>query len=435
MMAEPSFLPEHAGRGHYGKEGHMTRSLPAAPSLRYLQEEAKDLLKAQRQGDAGACPTLRLLRRFQKASDEQLLSSHVALHEAQLALALDYRFKSWADLRHHLRTAMPRGVCSLNSVALRCRQEIPEYAGAGVPMGIVAALNHAGAEMDFMDFTAATGWAFSFGYKYDDISPAFMAVRGNPRDDGPTEVFGFLPTRLGYGYAMARTGNVEELWPFVVKHVDAGTPIMSEHMDGGLITAYRQQDGKRQIFFDGTAPGAGWLDADKLQPYAVYVLVREREPEPPEQVLAAALGRAAQKGSEHAWHGVPQGMSALKAYRADVADAGKDFAKCGEWFCWAAFERLMARKCAAVWLASVVPKFKGKPSKCLKEAASHYGRAWRRYEEYRAAAGAGEPTVQSLQQRARTPERIAAILPILDRAINEEAAGLRQLESAETLLK
>jgi hypothetical protein len=413
----------------------MSRSLPASPSLRYLQEEAKDLLKAQRQGDAGACPTLRLLRRFQNAPERQVLSSHVALHEAQLALALDYGFKSWADLRQHLRTVTPRGVDSLDAVRLRCRQEIPEYAGAGVPLGVVVALNHAGSEMDFMDFTAATGWAFSFGYKYEDISPAFMAVRGNPRDDGPYEVFAFLPTRLGYGYAMARTGNIEELWPFVVKHADAGTPIMSEHMDGGLITAYRRQDGKRQIFFDGTAPGAGWFDADQLQPYAVYVLVREREPEPPEQLLAASLRRAAQKGSEHALHGVPQGMSALKAYRADVADAGKDFAKCGEWFCWAAFERLMARKCAAVWLASVALKFKGKLSKYLKDAARRYGRAWRHYEEYRAAVGAGEPTVQSLQQRARTPERIAAILPFLDQAINEEAAGLRRLESAVALLK
>lgn len=413
----------------------MTRSLPATPSLRYLHEEAKDLLKAQRQGDAGACLTLRLLRRFQRASDKQILSSHIALHEAQLALALDYGFESWADLRHHLQTAMPSAANSLDAVRLRCRQEIPEYAGAGVPLGVVAALNHAGTEMDFMDFTAATGWAFSFGYKYEDISPAFMAVRGDPRDDGPTEVFAFLPTRMGYGYAMARTGNVEELWPFVVKHVDAGTPIMSEHMDGGLITAYRQQGGKRQVFFDGTAPGAGWLDADKLQPYAVYVLVREREPEPPEHMLAAALRRAAQKGSEHTWHGVPQGMSALKAYRADVADAGKDFAKCGDWFCWAAFERLMARKCAAVWLASLAPKFKGKVGRYLEAAASHYGRAWGHYEEYRAAAQAGEPTAQSLQQRARTPESIAVILPILDRAINEESAGLRQLENATALVK
>ena len=37
--------------------------------------------------DADACPTLRLLRRFRGASDEQILADHVKLHEAQLALA------------------------------------------------------------------------------------------------------------------------------------------------------------------------------------------------------------------------------------------------------------------------------------------------------------------------------------------------------------
>jgi len=51
----------------------MTRSLPPDPSLRFLHEEAKDLLKAQRRKDPAACPTLRLLRRFRDAGDDDIL--------------------------------------------------------------------------------------------------------------------------------------------------------------------------------------------------------------------------------------------------------------------------------------------------------------------------------------------------------------------------
>ena len=63
--------------------------------------------------------------------------------------------------------------------------EIPEYAGPGVPLAVTAALNHAGVEIDYMEFAAATGWAFSFGYLYDGVWPAHMAVRGTPGGDVP----------------------------------------------------------------------------------------------------------------------------------------------------------------------------------------------------------------------------------------------------------
>ena len=60
----------------------MSRFLPVKPSLRYLHEEAKDLLKAQRHRDASACPTFRLLRRFHSAKDQEILAADVTLAEA-----------------------------------------------------------------------------------------------------------------------------------------------------------------------------------------------------------------------------------------------------------------------------------------------------------------------------------------------------------------
>ncbi len=82
----------------------MTRSLPRRPSLRYLREEAKDLIRSQRTGDASSCPVLRRLRRFTSASEREILSARVALHEGQLALAIEYGFRSWKELLDHVRS-------------------------------------------------------------------------------------------------------------------------------------------------------------------------------------------------------------------------------------------------------------------------------------------------------------------------------------------
>jgi len=81
----------------------MPRQLPEKPSLRYLQEQAKDLAKSHRRGDVAACSVLRCHHRFTHASDRDILTAHVSLQEVQHALALDYGFTSWSRLRTHVR--------------------------------------------------------------------------------------------------------------------------------------------------------------------------------------------------------------------------------------------------------------------------------------------------------------------------------------------
>jgi hypothetical protein len=302
------------------------------------------------------------------------------------------------------------------------------YQGAGVPTAYVQALNRAGTEIDFAEFTAVSGWAFSFGYKYGDISPAFMAIRGEPGGDGPYQVFQ-IAEWLGYTYASAAVEKKDELWDFVRKHIDAGTPILSEHMDGGLICGYREKDSERQVWFAVDPPTGepAWVDISKLHPYEVCVLVKRGDPLAPRELYTKALQRAVKFASADEVNGVPQGLAALEAYAADVADPEKDFAQCGEYFCWATFERLEARECCAVWLERAA-QLLDEPR--LNAAAEHYRSAYDLYEEYRATAGAGEPTEKSLQEAARTPEQIAKLVPLLERALDEERAGLRAMEAA-----
>jgi hypothetical protein len=110
-----------------------------------------------------------------------------------------------------------------------------------------------------------------------------------------------------------------------------------------------------------------------------------------------------------------------------VQDPAKDFAESGEWFCWAAFERLMARKCCEVWLPSAAGQVDGAAREHILAASRHYGRAWEFYEQFRSEVQGGEPTPLGLRERARTPERIAVIGPLLEQGIIAEAEGLRAL--------
>ena len=407
----------------------MHSSLPRHPSVGHLKKQAKTLLAAQRQGKVASCRLFRRLHRFAGTADREILSADVSLAEAQLALAMQYGCRSWNELTAEARSHPPQAEFSLAGVRARSEEPIPDYAGAGVPLAVVAALNHAGVAIRFMEFAAASGWAFSFGYLYDDISAAFMAVRGKPGSDGPLEVFAFLPEQLGLAYEMARTAHADELWEFVTSKVDSGTPVMSEHMDGGLITAYRVIDSGREIFFDGTVD-TGWKAVDTLGPYAVYAFAKEREPLPREDVTKSALRRAVQKGQGHDWDGVPQGLTALRAYLADVGDPTKTFEEAGEWFCWATFERLMARRCSEVWLKSVSRELSGEAGRLTSVAADRFGAAFRCYDLFLGETQGCNPPRATLVERARSPGQIERSVPLLERGIQLEALGLEILEAA-----
>jgi len=80
----------------------MSRTLPPRPSLEQLRKQAKDLLKAHKAGSPDACQALRLLRRFKHAGDADILSASVRLADCQFALAMEYGFSDWRQLRDHV---------------------------------------------------------------------------------------------------------------------------------------------------------------------------------------------------------------------------------------------------------------------------------------------------------------------------------------------
>ena|SRR5687768_12536938 len=73
----------------------MSRGLPEQPNLDHLKKQARDLLRAYKQGEGVASE-----RVISQAAHETKLQ----LADAQLAIAREYGFRSWANLKHHVES-------------------------------------------------------------------------------------------------------------------------------------------------------------------------------------------------------------------------------------------------------------------------------------------------------------------------------------------
>src|SRR5947199_9885503 len=79
------------------------RVLPPNPNLAHLKYQAKDLLKAHAARDPRAAQRLREFHpRFPRAVDDEIFAAGLSLTDAQLAIAREYGFPSWARLKRHI---------------------------------------------------------------------------------------------------------------------------------------------------------------------------------------------------------------------------------------------------------------------------------------------------------------------------------------------
>ncbi len=79
------------------------KRLPAKANLDDLRYQAKDLLKAQAARNAAAAQRLREFHpRVNRATDAEIFDAKLSLSDAQLAIAREYGFPSWARLKRHI---------------------------------------------------------------------------------------------------------------------------------------------------------------------------------------------------------------------------------------------------------------------------------------------------------------------------------------------
>lgn len=78
------------------------RSLPDSPDLDQLRRQAKDLLRAARAADPSSLTRFRTLPSLRQSSDDDLVRTSLALHDAQSVIAREHGFPSWNALRERV---------------------------------------------------------------------------------------------------------------------------------------------------------------------------------------------------------------------------------------------------------------------------------------------------------------------------------------------
>jgi hypothetical protein len=79
------------------------RRLPSNPNLDHLKYQAKDLLKERTAHIPGAAQRIREFHpRFRRATDAEVVDAQLSLADAQLTIAREYGFPSWARLKRHI---------------------------------------------------------------------------------------------------------------------------------------------------------------------------------------------------------------------------------------------------------------------------------------------------------------------------------------------
>lgn len=85
------------------------RPLPENPSLDHLKYQAKDLLKDHAAHNAAAAQRIREFHPlWTKADDGEIFAARLKLSDAQLAIAREHGFPSWARLKRRIERASPQ---------------------------------------------------------------------------------------------------------------------------------------------------------------------------------------------------------------------------------------------------------------------------------------------------------------------------------------
>jgi ankyrin repeat protein len=86
----------------------MPKSLPTRPNLEQLKNQAKDLRKSHKSGDATATKRIRESHpRWSSASEPEIVNTKISLSDAQLVVAREYGFASWPKLKEHVESVPP----------------------------------------------------------------------------------------------------------------------------------------------------------------------------------------------------------------------------------------------------------------------------------------------------------------------------------------
>jgi len=118
----------------------MTLNLPDRPSFEHLKYQARDLLSALRRGDVTAARRVKQhLPKAANLTDADMLAATFRLSDAQLVIAREYGFKSWAKLKAHVLSGQD-GAASDETASVRriIAEEVPEVRSGAIEIKAIA---------------------------------------------------------------------------------------------------------------------------------------------------------------------------------------------------------------------------------------------------------------------------------------------------------
>lgn len=269
----------------------MSRILPVSPSLEHLKNEAKSLLRAQQKGDVAACPVLRRLRQFAQVPDAQILQGSVSLQEVQYALAMEYGFASWADMKRHVESLGPRPSLQRDT-GKAWIDGLPEVGwGRGKDCTFAGALEAALLATEepysYSDLMGLSGLAFRF---------RFGACCGSsPIGEMPDEYEAICRTTGWHLPTDVQLG--QEKWDHqavagrMVMSIDAGKPVLAYNDSLNVAVVYGYEGGGQILWYIDYRPGKTMpykVSVDKIGPLQSY-LARKVQALPPVEQLREAL--------------------------------------------------------------------------------------------------------------------------------------------------
>jgi hypothetical protein len=365
----------------------MVKQLPPRPNLEQLKKQAKDILKAHRRGDPNACSTLQHLRRFASASPAVILDAAVTLQEVQHAVAVDYGFRTWSDLKRRvdvtkekeMKTQLSRadGVVVIDGV-----EKLSWESGFNTAMGSIGAVARAlGDDVSYEYLMGVSGTAFRLHFHQPNWCPS-----------SPDATVGFdhtAPVMRALGYTTEtifshadRPEEVRKVRETIVASIDRGLPVVATDLiavpDWGVITGYADS-GEHLVcrtYHDKTSE---YSVAEKW-PWIIMV-IRGRQAAPDRQEsIRKSLEIALTVSHTPAFGKYASGFAAYDRWVADLQDTAR-FAEAEEGEIggrmhingWCYRSLLDARTMAGRYLQEISEGFEADAGASLSRAVAAYG--------------------------------------------------------------
>lgn len=388
----------------------MTRQLPPNASLEHLRKQAKDLLKVHRKGDPSCCRILRHIHELAGKSDPDILRMPISLRQVQFALAMDYGFSTWRELKMRVDGAREKRLENITQPPLNATM-----------MGVLkGAADYHGLDLDTPMIYGFSGHAFLINI-HTEICPSGPYCWKREEATPLIANMGLRMTDLGFFGTGAESGARAGVERRLRAALDRRIPCSLLNLENQIISGYdgtgfftAQPWAPRSTFPPSRLTFGSWEEFGK-EFHASFYTLEKSAPADRQTAILASLDYAVdlwRNPSEHGTQGNGVGPKAYENWIAAVPTAGSGH---GNW--WNATVWSECRQMAAAYVSEI-----GKANARVADLCAQVSDAYRKIAENLGKARdktmAPEPKVKLLRETRHLED--AAIS-----GVQRLAAGLR----------